>query len=455
VLPGLSREGQAVLSALVAATGAPPAADAVARQVGLANRYRLARRLDRDGLPPFGELADWISILQLLWQSEATGDPLLPIALERGLEPATCYRRCRRTLGVPWRAARRRGFAWGMGRFLARCARGRRAALRPAGLTLAVARSLESARPPAVPRPPARPGRPGRAAGRPRGVVAYHLPLGDAPTDVAVSPGGVIYATRAFAAQVDRIDLRARRSVVSIDVGANPTRLAFDPTGRVAYVTNQFDDSVSVVDVSRNLQVDDLPVAGDPAPVVASADGRHLFVCTNDDELVCLNVLSRRVRARLALPATSHHLTEHPRAGVLYVSTRAAGTVMEVETPSLRVRRTFHLGGRTQALVVAPDGTELYVADELGAVHVVALEAGVPAATVHLPAGAYGLALTPDGEQLFVTMPGAGCVQVLDRVSRRHVQTVITGGAPRHTAFTADGRTGLIVNERGWITVVW
>lgn len=459
LLPGLSREGQAVLNALVAAGGRTGNAERVSRQVGLANRYRLARRLDRDGLPPFGELADWVITLQFLWQAEATDGSLLGMAIASGIEPATCYRRCRRTLGVPWSGARSRGFAWAVSRFLERCARRRRPV--PASTTLPtldIARALgRRAPPPAARRAAPAPALPPGGAGRqpPRGVVAYHLPVPDAPTDIAVSAGGAIYVTRAYAARVDRLDLPSRTAVASIPVGANPTRLAFDPSGRLAFVTNQFDASVSVIDVAAGARIDDLPVGGDPAPVLVAADGRTVFVSTNHDELVALSLSLRRVVARLSLPATSHHLAAHPRAARLFVSTRSAGSVLEVDAPSLRVRRVFEIGGQTQALAVAPDGTELYVADERGAVHVINLETGAPAATLHLPGGAFGLDLTPDGTLLFVTMPADGRVHVLDRPSRRLVHTVVTGGVPRHTAFTPDGHTGLIVNEQGWVTVVW
>jgi len=462
LLPGLSRESQAILGALVAANGGSQGADLVARQVGLGNRFRLARRLASDGLPPFGELADWVSLLHFLWQSENTGGSLLRVALKNGLEPATCYRRCRRTLGVPWRAARARGFAWGVSRFLERCARRRRASDAPLVLpSLNVARALDrtnappSVRRPGKPRPAPEGASTREGPAHPRGVVAYHLQVPDAPTDIAVSVAGVIYVTRAFAARVDRLDLRTRATIASIPVGANPTRLAFDPTGRVAYVTNQFDDSVSVIDVAAGKSVEEIPVAGDPAPILASPDGRYVFVSTNHDELIALSVTARRVTARLPLPATSHQLVRHPQAPCLYLSTRSAGTVMEVGIPTLQPRRTFEVGGQTQAMVVAPDGAELYVADEAGAVHVINLESGRLAATIHLSAPAYGLDLTPDGAQLFVTMPTEGRVHLLDRQSRRMAHTVVTGGMPRHTAFTRDGLTGLIVNEAGWVTVVW
>lgn len=453
LLPGLSTATDAVLGALVATDGAITAVE-MARRVGLRTRFQLNRRLHDDGLPTFGELADWVSVLAVLWQAEAGGESLLAVATRVGLEPATCYRRCRRTLGVPWREARSAGFAAGLERFLQRCAQ----------------------RPPRIHQPPPRiptfpPGpratallaAPAGAHGvatakdrpaHPQGTVAFQIAVPDAPTDIAVSRNHDIFVTRAFAASVSRIDLDSRRVVGSIKVGSNPTRIALGP-GRSAFTTNQFDGSISVLDVLAGSRIVDIPVPGDPAPLVVTPDGRTLYVCTNHDMLYAVSVTTHRVLRDLALPAASHHLAFHPRKPSLFVSTRSAGTVMEVELPTLRERRTFETGGQTQALVVAPDGSELYVADEAGAVHIINLESGALAATVHIPGGAYGLDLTPDGTQLYVAIPRDGLVHVLDRVSRRMLHTIPTQGSPRHTAFAANGRTGLIVNEAGWITVVW
>ncbi|HEX4561773.1 MAG TPA: YncE family protein, partial [Gemmatimonadales bacterium] len=404
--------------------------------------------------PAFGELADWVAVLSVLWQTEAGGESLLAVAGRVGLEPATCYRRCRRTLGIPWGDAKRRGFAWGLDRFLRRCA-GRPPAPRrtapapqwPASPHAGVFTNgpgLSRAAPSRVPSPQA----------HPQGVVAFQIPIPDAPTDVAVSREGVIYVPRAYAASVASVDLDQRRVVREIPVGSNPTRLVFGPE-RSAFVTNQFGGSISVIDTKTDTHLADIPVPGDPAPLTVTQDGRTLYVATNHDLLYAVSVATRRVLRELPLPATSHHLAFHPFAPHLFVSTRTAGTVVEVNLPELRRQRTFETGGQTQALAAAPDGSELYVADEAGAVHIVNLETGALAATLHLSGGAYGLDLTPDGAQLYVAFPKDGVVHVLDRITRRLVHTIVTEGSPRHTAFAAGGRTALIVNESGWLTVVW
>ncbi len=116
--------------------------------------------------------------------------------------------------------------------------------------------------------------------------------------------------------------------------------------------------------------------------------------------------------------------------------------------------REFVVGGRTQGLVVAPDGTELYVANEQGGLDVIDLATGSLTASLELGGPAFSVAATPDWSQLYVGLVRAERVQVLDRGTLRVVHTIPTGGVPRGIAFDPRTQTGLIANEAGWITVV-
>jgi YVTN family beta-propeller protein len=458
MLPWLSSRSRAVISALVAANGANERADHMATRLGLRGRFRLARLLRRDGLPPFGELADWINVLLLMWNAESSGQSLLQLARRAETEPATSYRRCKRILGVPWSVARANGFRWAMLRFLSRCRRPSVAVRR--GLVEKIGAASPPARSTA---PPAGAGVDAGAhssstaaepASRAAGGLVGRIFLGEAPTDVAVSSRGAVYVARAFAATVERLDLKARRSVASIAVGCNPTRLVFDESGRRAYVTNQFSNSISVIDATRDTVEEEIRVPGDPAPLVVAPNQESLYVTTNLDRLFAIRLRTKAVAAVLPLPATSHHLALHPDRRHLYVATRAAGTVLEVDLFTFQIVRSLYVGGSAQAMAVDAKGRELYVANESRGIDVLHLTTGQVAASLRLDAGAYGLRLSPDDARLYVAVAGAGRVLILDRATLRAVRGIETGGVPRHIGFTPDGRTALVVNEAGWVDVL-
>jgi YVTN family beta-propeller protein len=116
-----------------------------------------------------------------------------------------------------------------------------------------------------------------------------------------------------------------------------------------------------------------------------------------------------------------------------------------VDPATNEITRTYTLGGMPQRLAVAPGGTELYVANEISGLDVVNVASGAVNSVSFETAG-YGLGLTPDGSKLYVLLPQAGELRVLDRVTRALVKTLFVGGTPRNVVFASDG-TALVANE--------
>jgi len=284
--------------------------------------------------------------------------------------------------------------------------------------------------------------------------IVARLALTGRPFDAAISPSGVIYVTRLDEGSVSRLNLAERAFTAAVAVGSVPSRVTFNATGTTAYVSNQFSEDVGIINVATNTQTDVIPTTGDPLPVALSIDGAALFVTTNSDRLYRFSLASRSPTDSLALPAPSHHLVVHPGGNLLYVATREGGSVLEVDARTLAVKRTFTLGGRTNGMALAPDRETLYIAnDYLSLVHVITLSTGA-VGSIALSGGPFAVGLGPDGTRLYASLTFDGKVQVVDRASRRVLQTITTGGAPR--LMVADAARGLVVvaNEAGWVDLL-
>ncbi len=122
---------------------------------------------------------------------------------------------------------------------------------------------------------------------------------------------------------------------------------------------------------------------------------------------------------------------------------------------TLAVLASRNLGSfNTQDVALTPDETELYVANESGYLDV--LDPATLQSIRRLSlAGlyAFGLAVTPDGEQIYVTSPYSGEVGIVDR-STATIRHLPVGGTPRRIAFDASGSTALISNEGNWVDVI-
>jgi YVTN family beta-propeller protein len=293
------------------------------------------------------------------------------------------------------------------------------------------------------------------AEGALQGIVERTDPLSSRPYAVAISATDVVYVTQLDNQRLSRIDLPALGEAASVQVGRTPTDISFNASGTRAYVANQLSQNIGVVDVATNSQNATIAVIGDPFEVIPNADDTRLYVVTNANRLYELDPASGSVVRSLPLPGTGQSLAFHPNGYLLYVSTFSGGSALEVDTRSMTVTRTFVTGGLAQEVVVSRDGAELFVADQtLQKVDVFSLGTGARLASIPVGGSAWGMAMTPDGTQLYVGLLFQGQVAVIDRAARTVVQRIVTGGVPRRIVFDQAGTVAVVANENGYVTYI-
>jgi YVTN family beta-propeller protein len=261
------------------------------------------------------------------------------------------------------------------------------------------------------------------------------------------------YVSQVYINQIARMELTTDTVTEFIGVGSHPCIIAFNSTGTRAYTANLLSDYVSVIDVASGQEIGQISVSGNPLPVALASDDATLFVTTDADRLFKIDLGTNTVTGSLGLPATSHHLLLHPNGDLLYVATRDGGSVLEVNWHTMSVVRTFALGGRPQAMAIAADQSELYVANEMsGLVQIITLSSGT-IDSVALSSGGEGIALGGDGK-LYVGEVFAGRVQVVDPATRTVVRTITVGGTPKEVASDPKRNRVLVTNEDGWVDLI-
>jgi YVTN family beta-propeller protein len=230
------------------------------------------------------------------------------------------------------------------------------------------------------------------------------------------------------------------------------TDVTFNAAGTLAYASDQGLNRIAVINTSSNTTVDSIAASGSPVPMRVS--GTSLFVTTNTNYLYRFNLGTKAATDSIALPATSHHLLMHPNDTTLYVATRSAGTVLEVNSRTMTLSRTFQVGGYTQAMALSPDLKTLYVADEDAHVYAISLASGTVTNSVALAGPAFGLAISPNGSRLYVGLYATGQVQVLNPATFSVARTVAVGGTPREIRYDAANQHVVEANESGWVDVL-
>jgi YVTN family beta-propeller protein len=272
---------------------------------------------------------------------------------------------------------------------------------------------------------------------------------------IAVREDGLTYFTEAAFGGLGITSTKTRTVNGFIPTGSAPTGVAFSPDGNTAFVANQGDQNVGVIDVATATQVATIFTPdGPPLVVQVSLDGSQLFVATASNTVYILDVVSRQIVRSVQVGSLPNAFAASPDGRIIYVSAAFGGTVSEIDMFTGNLLRTFIVGGVPQSMAVTKNGKRLYVGNESGYLTEITLLQGTISATIPLVAGAFGIGVTPDGGQAYVSEPAAGIVQVFNLQSHRLAQTLNVHGDPRRIAFSQQGRIGAIANLAGYITFV-
>ena len=298
----------------------------------------------------------------------------------------------------------------------------------------------------------------------PQGVVdRVDAPL---PWGVVVRDDGLALFTQLASGGVGITSTRTRTVDGFIATGVTPTGIALSPDGKTAYVANQF-GKVSQIDVATREVTDSVDIVS-PVALRVSPDGSQLFVATTTTAVVTVDLATLSIVRTVDVGSAPNGFAVHPGGRLLYVSSVDAGTVSEIDMLTGEVLRTFTpVGkplGRPQEMALNRKGTRLYVATEDVPTENVATEdgwldeydlaSGNLTNRITLQAGAFGVGVTPDDTQAYLTLPSAGLIQIFGLQSRKLAKSINVGGKPRRIAFSQKGNIAAVTNAAGFITFI-
>jgi DNA-binding beta-propeller fold protein YncE len=139
----------------------------------------------------------------------------------------------------------------------------------------------------------------------------------------------------------------------------------------------------------------------------------------------------------------------NPDGRILYVSSFLGGTVSEIDIFTQTVLRTFFIGGTPREMALNRKGTRLYVANEQGYLNEINIETGDQTAQIPLPASGFGVEVTPDDGQAFVTLPSAGLIQIFTLQNHKLAKSINVGGEPRRIGFSQQGHIATVTKRGG------
>lgn len=301
----------------------------------------------------------------------------------------------------------------------------------------------------------------------PAGTVVATTPLGGQPYGLAINGAGDLLVAQVFADSVTRFALPGTTPVHATFFGipeatdsgqyfegTGTVHLAINPAGTTAYVIEQFGNTVREFDLASNHITATIPLTNSGYNIIVSKDGRRVYASTEDGRLYVIATATRSIVDSMAIGPAANGFTFSPDGSVLYASSRDAATITVFRTSDDAQVATYAVGGRPQRLAMAPDGTRLYAANEDSGLSVVDLTTGAVLPPVNPIHSGYGLGITPDGAQLYLTNPATGEVAIIDRATLGTVSVVTVRGVPRNVAFSADGTLGVVTDGDGRVIFI-
>ena len=270
-----------------------------------------------------------------------------------------------------------------------------------------------------------------------------------------------LYVDNSEGDDVSVIDLKTLNTVDDIHLGDKVHGLAIQADGRRLFATIESDNTLRVVDTATNKVIATIKLTGRPNQCAVTPDGHYVAVPIRDKNAVdIVSVQQQKVVKTLPL-SNPHNAFNAGSNRYLFVSAMGANQINAIDLMTMAYSVQVSVGGIPRPYVVTPDGTTMYVAvtDLHGFMKVdvasgkmqrVAMPAEnpTPKQRPFEPSNTltHGLALSPDGTELWVTSLLDNSLYVYDVKANKVTGRVQVGDGPNWVTFSPDGKYVCVSN---------
>lgn len=244
--------------------------------------------------------------------------------------------------------------------------------------------------------------------------------------------------------------------------------LAGSATAQTLIVLNKSDHEAALVNPETFEVVAKLPTGKGPHEVAVSPDSRFAYVTNYGSfaifregerpqmqpgtSITVLDLKNRRVAATWDLGEfrQPHGIVVNRDGKWVWVTVEGSQAVLEIEAATGKIARSWKTAQDVSHMVVpSKDEKKLFVANIRSGSVTVINRTDDSVKSVPTAAGAEGIALSPDGSEVWVTNRGANTISVLDVNTDVVKQSFESGGRmPIRVKFTPDGKYAWISNAQ-------
>jgi hypothetical protein len=270
----------------------------------------------------------------------------------------------------------------------------------------------------------------------------------------------IAYVAHPFANELAFVDLPTATTSTSLNLVDSPVDVAASRTGTgpIVVPTSAVGGTayLRLVSPTTRLQIDSIPLSANPVKVAINAAGTRAFVTQNSFALAVIDVTNRTTLTEVSVPGTVVAMKMAPTDSLLYIATRL-GLIFEVRASTGAIRRQIQGPSGTVDFDISPDGRTIFIADGTPVVTYQALFTGGMSGSVDFGANVNGVAMTPDGAELWASVPNEVIAAPLQNGEFNTVLTGkrygLTGSAPGKIVFNQSGSFAAIVDQTNQLII--
>ena len=283
----------------------------------------------------------------------------------------------------------------------------------------------------------------------------------DIATSAASSQKIRLYVDNSEGDDVSVIDLKTLNTVNDIRLADKVHGLAIQKDGRRLFATIESDDTLRVVDTATNHVIATINLTGRPNQCAVTPDGHYVAVPIVDKDAVDIVDVQQQKVVKTLPVSKPHNAFNAGSNRYLFVSAMGANQINVIDLTTMTYSAKVAVGGIPRPYVVTPDGTTMYVAvtDLHGFMKVDVANGKMQRVTMpaenHTPKErpfepsntlTHGLALSPDGTELWVTSLLDNSLYVYDVKANKVTGRVQVGDGPNWVTFSPDGKYVCVSN---------
>lgn len=273
-----------------------------------------------------------------------------------------------------------------------------------------------------------------------------------------------LYVDNSTDKTVSVIDLNSLKVVKDLDIGADLIHgLALTADGKLLFVTVESDHTLRIVDTRNGQTKATIKLTGRPNECAVTPDGKYVAVPIRDGDSVNIVDVAQQKVVKVLPIKEPHNAVSTASNRYLFVSSMGSNAVNIVDLKTMSFSAVVPAGGRPRPYVISSDGKTMYVAVSfLHGFDIVDIPGKKVLQRVEMPARhsgpprprkfetpdtlTHGLALTPDGKQLWVTSLLDDSIYIYDLEAKKFTGPLATGDGPNWIVFSPDGKYGCISN---------